>query len=696
MSEAVENSGRTAAANRQFRQGSRPAGNRLEYPQRKRDAGGRVKAGTERTSRMAGFDLVLSPFEFSGVTMKNHILMPAMHIGMAKDGFINDGFTGFYEERAKAKPGPGMIIVGGCYVEKRGMGAPNFVGLDDDVFIPRLKEFTDVIHRYGTPVVAQLYHGGRYSASFLTGEPSVSASAVFSKFTREMPVELTEEEILTVQEHYGDAARRARDAGFDASELIVCAGYLVNQFLSPLTNKREDRYGGDLEARMTFMRETIAAIKKATGEDYPLVCRLSGSDFMEGSHTLDETKIVAAEMERCGVDFISVTGGWHETRIPQIPMSVPRGAFVYLAEGIHDSVERIPVACCNRINDPALAEEILEQGRADIVAMARAFIADARILEKAATGKHADIRHCIACNQGCFDHVMMIQPITCMVNPRVNREAETELLPAGKKRSVLVAGGGPAGMECAWVSAHRGHDVTLCEEKDRLGGQAVLAAVPPGRGEFNEMVTYLERQLANKGVDVMMRTPATPELIEELNPDVVVVATGATQLVPDIVGVDGPNVVMAWDVLEGAPVGKRVVVVGGGAVGIETGSFLAEQGKEVLVIEMLDRCGSDIGLSTRWVLLQEAARLNVRFMEACRVLKITADGLLADSAGRTKDIVADTVVMAVGNKADADLVDFLEKEGIRQKFEVHLIGDCASPRKALDAIHEGFDLGRSL
>lgn len=646
---------------------------------------------------MHDFNRLLEPFEFSGIKMKNHVLMPAMHIGMASEGFILDGFMDFYEERAKADPGPGLMIVGGCYVEKRGMGAPNFVGLDDDKFIPGLEKFTGRMHRHGQPVVAQLYHGGRYSASFLTGEPSISASAVFSEFTREMPHALTIEEIAVVQQHYAEAAKRARDAGFDATELIVAAGYLVNQFLSPLTNKREDRYGGDIDARMTFMRETIAAIKKATGEDFPLVCRLSGSDFMEGSHTLEETRIVAAEMERCGVDLISVTGGWHETRVPQIPMNVPRGAYVYLAEGIREAVQSVPVACCNRINDPALAEQILAEDRSDLVAMARAFIADPRILHKASLGQPENVRHCIACNQGCFDHVFMFQPITCMVNPRVNRERETELLPADEKRSVLVAGGGPAGMECAWVAAHRGHDVVLCEESESLGGQASLAAIPPGREEFEEMVAYLVQQLHNKGVEVRLGEQVTPELIEEINPDVLVVATGASQAVPPIKGVDGPNVVMAWDVLrENVSVGERVVIVGGGAVGIETGSFLAEKGSKVIVLEMLSRCGADIGISTRWTILKDAEDLGVEFAVACTVEDITPGGVVASTGSGLREFDADTVVIAAGAVARDEIEGMLEAEGLAGKFEIHRIGDCLSPRKALEAIREGFDLGLSL
>ena len=647
---------------------------------------------------MPQLEYLLAPYEVAGITMKNRVVMTAMHIGMAEGGHIKDGFIDFYEERAKASPGPGLIIIGGCYVEKRGMGAPNFVGLDDDAFMPRLRELTGRMHTHDTPVAAQLYHGGRYSLSFLTGEQPVSASAVASRWTGEVPHELSAEEIKEVQKNFAWAARRARDAGFDASELICCAGYLVNQFLSPLTNKRTDRYGGDnIMDRMTFMLETIDAIRRETGPDYPLFCRLSGSDFIEGSHTLKETKIVAAAMEEAGVSLINVTGGWHETRVPQLTMNLPRGAFVYLAEGIREAVKGVPVVACNRINDPVLADRILAEGRSDLVGMARAFLADPRILEKAREGRFEDIRTCIACNQGCFDHVLMLKPVTCMLNPRVNREKETELEPALEKKNVLVAGGGPAGMECAWVAASRGHEVVLCERADRLGGQAVLAAVPPGREEFSEMVRYLERQLENTGVEVMLSTAASPEVIEEINPDIVVMATGAEQLVPDIEGIDGPNVVMAWDLLSGkADTGERVVVVGGGATGIETATLLAERGKDVTVVEMLEKCGADIGMSSRWVILQDADRAGVKRVAGCRVSAITSHGVVARRGGEEVEHPADTVIIAAGTRAVADLEADMAAEGISKKFDVVRIGDCAGPRKAFEAILEGFELGRAL
>ncbi|MBN1289421.1 MAG: FAD-dependent oxidoreductase [Actinobacteria bacterium] len=645
---------------------------------------------------MADFENIFKPIQIGSMQLENRIIMPAMHIGMSSEGYITDNFMDFYEERAASRPGPGLIVTGGFYIDKRGMGAPNFASIDNDKYVPRLKEFNERIHRCNTRTAAQLFHAGRYAFSFVIGEQPVSASDIPSRYTREKPRPLSIQEIEEIIRMYGDAAGRVREAGFDAVELICSAGYLVSQFLSPLTNKRVDRYGGDIFGRMTFLKEVIAAIRQSTGDDFPLICRVSGSDFVEGSHTLEEVKTVAVEIERSGADLISVTGGWHETKVPQITMNVPRGAFVYLAEGIRAETEGIPVACCNRINDPVLAERILAENRADLVAMGRGFIADPEMLAKAKQGKLREIRKCIACNQGCFDYVFMVKPITCTVNPRVGRESETPLVKADKPKKVLIAGGGPAGLEAAWTASKRGHEVTLCEKTHRLGGQCVLAAVPPGREEFAELVKYFEDQMEIENVRVLLDTTIDAGLMDELDPDVVILATGATQIKPDIKGIDASSVVYAWDVLEGVvETGETVVIAGGGAVGIETGMYLAEKGKNVTVLEMQARIGADIGLSSRWTILQDAANLGVEMLRNRKVVEITGGAVITLKGGEEKqreECPADTVVIAVGAKPDDESAALPQKMDYDDK-EVMSIGDCVEARKAIEAIREGFDAG---
>jgi 2,4-dienoyl-CoA reductase (NADPH2) len=555
----------------------------------------------------------------------------------------------------------------------------------------------------------------------IEGRKPFSASAVRSRLTGETPRALGLEEIPQVQEKFAEAAVRAKEAGFDAVEILASAGYLISQFLAPITNLREDAYGGPLENRMRFGIEVVEKVRSAVGPSFPVLMRVAGNDFMEGGHTNRESRIFAAEAEKAGVDLLNVTGGWHETRVPQLTMSVPRQAYVYLAQGIKSAVS-VPVLASNRINDPAVGEEIVRNGQADLVTMARGLLTDPDLPKKAKEGRSHLIYHCIACNQGCFDRIFQLQPATCLVNPRAGREGELKSVPVGKPKQVLVIGGGPAGMKAACTAAERGHRVTLVEKGEALGGQLLLNRRIPGRQELITAAADLARNLQELDVDIRTGTTASPRLVKELAPDTVVVATGATPGLPPIPGIDADHVVHAWDLLAGnVPVGSKVVIVGGNAVGLETAMYLASIGtlqpdalhflvanraeseqtlrelvnrgiKEVTVLEMIKKAGQDIGLTTRWTILGELKRLGVVIRTGARVTGITSEGVEADTETGSELVPCDTVVIATGSSPDDRLAGELEP----LVPEIHVIGDAKAPRNALDAIQEGFEVGRKI
>lgn len=662
------------------------------------------------------FPNLFSSIKINRMELKNRIVMTAMHLGYTPDGEVTDRLVDFYSLRAKG--GVGLIIVGGCRFDDYG-GMDSMISINEDKYVPGLKRLTGAVKENGAKIAAQLYHAGRYThSSAIDGRKPFSASAVRSKLTGETPRPLELEEIPIVQDLFAEAAVRAKTSGFDAVEILGSAGYLISQFLSPLTNLREDAYGGSFENRMRFGAEVIEKVRKAVDPDYPVLMRIAGNDFMEGSNTNREAKIFAAEVEKAGVDLLNVTGGWHETRIPQLTMFVPRQAYVYLSKGIKSAVS-IPVLASNRINDPYLGEEILKRDEGDLVTMARALITDPELPNKAREGKADRIYHCVACNQGCFDNIFKSAPATCLVNPRAGREGELPIIPAPKTKKVIVIGGGPAGMKAACTATERGHKVTLVEKQDALGGQLLLNRHIPGREELVTAATDLANNLKALNVDIVLGKEADLPFIKAASPDSVIIATGAKPIIPDIPGIENPNVVQAWDLLAGKETaGNNVVIIGGNAVGLETALYLSNQGtlspeilhflmvnraesietltdllntgdKQVTVVEMNKKVGQDIGASTRWSVLAELGRLGVTILKKTKAVNITAEGLEIEKDEKTRLLNADTIVLAVGSTPVNMLADELET----LVPDVYLIGDAKEPRQALDAMREGFLAG---
>ncbi len=662
-------------------------------------------------------DPLFDPIKINRMEVKNRIYLPAMHLGMCVDFEVTDQIVEFYARRARG--GAGLICVGFATVDDMAGNSLN-IGAQKDEYIEGLTRLAAGIKNNGARAAIQLNHAGRYNFSFfLDGKQPVAPSPIASKFNREMPRELTVEDIHAIVNSYAAAAARVKTAGFDAIDVLAGTGYLISQFFSPLTNERQDEYGGSFENRMRFGLEVMQAIRTAVGPDFPLIMRMNGNDFMPGGQGRNELMEVAAAFEEKGsVDAFCINVGWHEARVPQIVTSVPRGVFGYMSRGIKEKVS-VPVIASHRINDPAVARELLADDLCDMVAMGRSLIADPDLPVKAQAGREKEIVHCIACAQGCFDNLFKLKHVECMCNPEAGYETQGLCKAADRPGNILVAGGGAAGMSAALAASRRGHRVTLCEAGDKLGGQLYLAAAPPGRAEFAELARDLATQVGLTDIDVRRNCPVDESVIKEISPDAVVLATGAKPLTPPIPGVELAHVVQSWDVLnDSVHTGKRVVIIGGGAVGVEVALFLAEKGtlsadavkfllvnraedpetifklatrgtRDIILLEMIDKIGKDIGKSTRWGMLQELSRVGVRTSIETKALEITAEGVKVTSEQGEEVLAADTVVLAAGSVSHNPLEDVLKKAEI----DYRVVGDAGQVGLAFDAVHQGFRVG---
>ncbi len=661
-------------------------------------------------------DPVFEPITINKLDIKNRICMPAMHLNMAEEYLVTDQLVRFYEERAKG--GAGLIAIGFASIDELSAGPTN-IGAHSDDHIPGLTRLASAINDNGARSVIQINHGGKNTHSMMIGGKSaVAPSAVPSRMTRETPRALESDEVLQVIDSFAQAALRGKKAGFDAVEVLAGTGYLISSFLSPLTNQRTDEWGGSFENRMRFGVEVIKAIRKAVGDDYPVLVRMNGNDLMPEGVGREELQVFAQEQVAVGVNAININVGWHDARIPQIVTSVPRAAFAYLSKEMKEKID-VPVFTGHRVHNIETARELIRDGVCDMVALGRALIADPFMPEKARTGREEDVVHCIACAQGCFDHLFQLQQVRCLCNPRAGREAECLIEKTTEPKKVLVIGGGAAGMSAALAADEKGHSVTLYERDSELGGQLFLAGAPPGREEFLDLATDLAQQIRISGVDLKLGKAVDEATLDAEKPDFVLLATGASPITLPIPGVDLPHVVQAWDVLtEKVRCGKKVAIVGGGAVGVEVALYLAEKGtpsgdavkfllingvetpedllkiatkgtKEVVLLEMLEKVGKDIGKSTRWVMMQDLSRYGVTVKTQTKAAEITPTGIKVEFDGQVDVIEADTVVLASGSKSENAFQEVLDKKGIAYKT----IGDAKQIALAYDAIHNGFEAG---
>lgn len=657
---------------------------------------------------------LFEPITINGVKMANRIVMPAMGLSFTDKYAFNDRYEGFY--RARAHGGVGLMFIGPMAIDEAG-SAPFMPALFDDRNEESLSRFIEELHRETEVKLAtQLFHMGRYAFSFITGRPALAPSPVASKLTRETPREMTLEDIETVQTAFARAAQRAVAVGFDLIEILGCTGYLISQFLSPLTNHRTDEYGGSPENRQRFGLEVIKRVREAVGPGVALGIRIAGHDFMDGGNTNLEAAAFAVEAEKAGLDAINVTGGWHETNIPQLTTNVPPGGFLYLARGIKQKVN-LPVFASNRLGDPYLAEKALRSGAADMVCWGRPLIAEPDLPNLAREGRLNEAVFCIACNQGCFDSIFSLTSVHCILNPMAGRENEFSLHKIGSPRKIMVAGGGPAGMEFALTAASRGHAVTLYEKETMLGGQVNLAKAPPGKKELYHIISSMKNRMDLHGVKVVLGTEVTADLVEQEKPDVLVVACGARPVDINVPGIDKPHVVNAWDILMDRfwDIGRKVVIVGGSATGCETAHYISamntpdpeaftflmyhqaeapefamnmlhDSGRKITIIEMVDRLAENVGRTSRWSLMKSLHLSGVNMMSNTILKEILDDAVVVQTGDREETIPADTVVLAVGARPVNQLVESVKTEGL----ETIVIGDAKQPRKITDAVLEGF------
>jgi 2,4-dienoyl-CoA reductase-like NADH-dependent reductase (Old Yellow Enzyme family)/thioredoxin reductase len=637
---------------------------------------------------------------FSSIMIKtmelpNRAVMPPMGTNLGNaDGTVSEANLAYLKRRARG--GPGLIITEISAVHPSGVAINSELGAYDDRFIPGLKKLADVAHAAGCKVALQLHHAGRESLYLLKEGKAIAPSPIRSLVFGLTPREITRDEIQEIIAAFGAAAFRARQAGFDAVEVHGAHGYLLTQFLSSLCNQREDEYGGNLSNRSRFMIEILQEVRRRVGSDFPISLRISTEECIKGGYSVEDMQSILPNLVKAGADLIHASLGTHGSPggITSAPAEYEPGFNVWRAKKVKEVVD-VPVIAVGRFSDPALADEVIGRGEADLVAFGRQFLADPDFLVKTREGRPQEIRKCIACNQGCIERLILGEgKIRCAINPETGQETIYPQGPAAVPRKVWVVGAGPAGLTAAYEAARLGHQVTLFEKEKNLGGQLLFACVPPFKGIYGEWIFWLASQVKKIGATILTETQVTDRMIEEGNPDVVILAMGGEKIIPAIEGIDLLLVGDAWQILSGEVAPKsHAVVVGGGLIGMETADFLSQKGTQVTLVEALKR-SPVLKITSHGYMLHTRLRDKNCKLLFNTVVKRIAEGSVTILSGGEEQTLSpvDQVIIAVGLKPHDDWQQILPARGIRH----WVIGDACQPRRIIEATEEGAKAAWSL
>lgn len=660
---------------------------------------------------------LFAPLDLGFTTLKNRVLMGSMHTGLEERPDGTARLAAFYAERARH--GVALIVTGGVAPALSGVTMAGGAVLNDASQLAHHRPVTEAVHRAGGKIALQILHTGRYSY-----QPNpVAPSAIQAPINRFAPQALSDEEIVTLIDDFARCARLAQEAGYDGVEVMGSEGYLINEFLAARTNRREDRWGGSWANRMRFAVEVVRAVRSRVGEEFIIIYRLSMLDLVEGGGDFDQVVELAQAIEAAGATLINTGIGWHEARVPTIATAVPRGAFSWVTRKLKGHVS-IPLITTNRINDPQVADDILTRGDADMVSMARPFLADPELLSKAQSGRADEINTCIGCNQACLDQVFAGKVTSCLVNPRACHETKMPLRAAARKKALAVVGAGPAGLAFAVNAATRGHAVTLFDAAAEIGGQFNIAKQIPGKEEFYETLRYFRRMLELTGVELRLGQRVGAEDLAAF--DETVLATGIEPRLPAIEGIMHPKVLTYLDVLrDKKPVGERVAIIGCGGIGFDTAMYLSQSGdatrqniaefcaewgidtslrqpgglqpggaqqpKSPRQIVMLQRKaskpGDGLGKTTGWIHRTTLLARGVKMIPAVSYQKIDDAGLHVFIDGEPQLLAVDNVILCAGQEPRRELAEPLRAAG----RPLHLIGGCdvAAELDARRAIAQG-------